>query len=114
MLTNLADLNQIRLKEAGDPEIATRISQYELAYRMQTSVPSLTDLSDESAEERSTCTDPTHAFRARMPPIVCWHAGWPNGASVSFSCSIVVGINIVLCLLNSKGNVPTLIKLQRH
>ena len=50
MLTNLAELNEIRLKEEGDPEIATRISQYELAYRMQTSVPSLTDLADESAQ----------------------------------------------------------------
>ncbi len=50
MLNNLADLNQIRLKEEGDPEIATRISQYELAYRMQASVPSLTDLADESPQ----------------------------------------------------------------
>ena len=50
MLDNLAELNQIRLKDEGDPEIATRISQYELAYRMQASVPSLTDLSDESAQ----------------------------------------------------------------
>jgi hypothetical protein len=37
----------MRLEEAGDPEIATRISQYEMAYRMQTSVPELTDLSKE-------------------------------------------------------------------
>jgi hypothetical protein len=47
MLDDLAKLNQLRLAEAGDPEIATRIAQYELAYRMQASVPELTDLSKE-------------------------------------------------------------------
>ncbi|HTU17036.1 MAG TPA: DUF1501 domain-containing protein [Gemmataceae bacterium] len=47
MLDDLARLNQLRLEENGDPEIATRIAQYELAYRMQTAVPELTDLSRE-------------------------------------------------------------------
>ena len=47
MLDDLARLNQIKLAETGDPEIATRIAQYELAYRMQTSVPELTDVSKE-------------------------------------------------------------------
>jgi hypothetical protein len=49
MLDDLAALNELKLAEAGDPEIATRISQYELAYRMQTSVPELTDVSKEPA-----------------------------------------------------------------
>ena len=49
MLDDLARLNQMKLEETGDPEIATRIAQYELAYRMQTSVPELTDLSKEPA-----------------------------------------------------------------
>ena len=48
-LDDLAQLNQLKLDEAGDPEIATRIAQYELAYRMQTSVPELTDVSSEPA-----------------------------------------------------------------
>jgi hypothetical protein len=47
MLDDLSRLNALRLQEVGDPEIATRIAQYELAYRMQTSVPELTDLSRE-------------------------------------------------------------------
>ncbi|MCE9607194.1 MAG: DUF1501 domain-containing protein [Planctomycetia bacterium] len=47
-LDDLAALNQINRREFGDPEIDTRIAQYELAYRMQTSVPQLTDVSDES------------------------------------------------------------------
>ena len=46
-LNKLNELNQIRLDEFGDPEIATRISQYEMAFRMQTSVPELTDISKE-------------------------------------------------------------------
>jgi hypothetical protein len=49
MLDDLARLNQMRLGETGDPEIRTRIAQYELAYRMQTSVPDLTDISREPA-----------------------------------------------------------------
>ncbi len=50
ILDDLARLNEIKLQEIGDPEIATRISQYEMAYRMQMSVPELTDFSSESAE----------------------------------------------------------------
>ena len=50
MLDNLAKLNEERFREIGDPEIRSRISQYEMAYRMQTSVPELTDISDESKE----------------------------------------------------------------
>jgi hypothetical protein len=46
-LDTLGKLNQMKLEESGDPEIATRISQYEMAFRMQTSVPELTDVSKE-------------------------------------------------------------------
>src|SRR5437660_1562934 len=44
-LDDLAPLNRIRHQEVGDPEIQKRIQQYEMAYRMQTSVPELTDFS---------------------------------------------------------------------
>lgn len=47
MLNTVAELNKITEEAYGDPEINTRISQYEMAYRMQTSVPELTDLSKE-------------------------------------------------------------------
>lgn len=47
MLDDLGRLNQLRLDQSGDPEIATRIAQYEMAYRMQSSVPELTDVSKE-------------------------------------------------------------------
>ncbi len=46
-LDDIAMLNQKQLNEFGDPEIATRIAQYEMAFKMQASVPDLTDLSDE-------------------------------------------------------------------
>ena len=47
MLDDIGELNQVRHAETGDPEILTRVAQYELAYRMQSSVPELTDLSGE-------------------------------------------------------------------
>ena len=47
MLNALNALNQQRLERIGDPEIETRIAQYEMAYRMQTSIPELADLSGE-------------------------------------------------------------------
>ncbi|GAB5442667.1 MAG: DUF1501 domain-containing protein [Fuerstiella sp.] len=49
MLDGLAKLNQLRQKQTGDPEIDTRIRQYEMSYRMQASVPELMDLSQETA-----------------------------------------------------------------
>jgi hypothetical protein len=48
-LDGLKALNEMNYREVGDPETHTRIQQYEMAYRMQTSVPELTDLSKESA-----------------------------------------------------------------
>jgi hypothetical protein len=57
VLDDLTRLNTIKHEVVGDPEIATRITQYELAYRMQTSVPELTDVSDE----------PDHVFELYGP-----------------------------------------------
>lgn len=47
ILDGIQELNRLQFAQVGDPEIATRIAQYELAYRMQMSVPDLTDLSRE-------------------------------------------------------------------
>jgi hypothetical protein len=47
MLDDLGELNRLKHAETGDPEVLTRVAQYELGYRMQTSVPELTDLSRE-------------------------------------------------------------------
>ena len=46
-LDTLRDLNEVQARELGSPETATRIAQYELAFRMQTSVPEVMDISQE-------------------------------------------------------------------
>jgi hypothetical protein len=68
MLDDLTTLNARHLHAVGDPEIAARIAQYELAFRMQTSVPELVDLRGESE----------HTFRmygddARTPGTFAYH-----------------------------------------
>ncbi len=60
MLDKLASLNQRQMEEMGDPEIATRISQYEMAYRMQSSVPEVLNLADE----------PTHILNLYGPDVL--------------------------------------------
>lgn len=47
VLDSLQELNRLNLADVGDPEIGTRIEQYEMAFRMQMSVPELTDLAQE-------------------------------------------------------------------
>ena len=90
MLDDLAKLNGMQLAEFGDPEIATRIAQYELAYRMQTSVPALTDVSREPAsafelygpESRKPGTFAANCLLARRLAergvrfIQLFHRGW--------------------------------------
>ncbi|MFT5406524.1 MAG: hypothetical protein ACI9DF_005386, partial [Verrucomicrobiales bacterium] len=49
MLDRLKDLHEIQVAETADAEIEARIEQYELAFRMQESIPDVMDLSDESA-----------------------------------------------------------------
>src|SRR3954447_19677240 len=50
MLDRLAELHALQFADLGDPEINARVAQYEMAYRMQTSVPEVTDLSKESPD----------------------------------------------------------------
>ena len=63
MLDDLAQLNHLRARELGDPETLARINAYEMAYRMQTSVPELTDIARRDRPRRS----PTTAPRSRKP-----------------------------------------------
>jgi hypothetical protein len=60
MLDELRQLNEIKHQTAGDPEIATRIAQYEMAFRMQASVPELTDLSREPRRVAETYGPDVH------------------------------------------------------
>ena len=50
MLDQVSNLNQLSYQEFGDPEITARIQQYEMAYRMQTAVPEIMDVSKESED----------------------------------------------------------------
>lgn len=59
MLDSLKQLNEFKHAQAGDAEIRSRIAQYELAFRMQTSVPDLLDFSDE----------PTHVLEQYGPEV---------------------------------------------
>ncbi len=60
MLDGVQELNRIAAKSLGDPEINTRIAQYEMAFRMQTSVPELTDLSKEPRQVLEAYGIPPH------------------------------------------------------
>ncbi len=50
LIDSMQELNRVKLGQLGDPEIATQIENYELAFRMQTSVPELMDISREPKE----------------------------------------------------------------
>lgn len=96
MLDRLNALNRIQADKVGDPEIQTRIAQYEMAYRMQTSVPELTDLSDEPESTFKLYGDDaripgTHAANCLMARrlaergvrfIQLFHRGWDHHFNV--------------------------------
>lgn len=97
MLNDLAHLNQMQYKDFGDPEIVTRIAQYELAYKMQTSVPELTDISNEpqhildlygpQVTERGTfahnCLMARRLAERGVRFIQVMHAGWDQHNSIT-------------------------------
>ncbi|UXP32033.1 DUF1501 domain-containing protein [Reichenbachiella agarivorans] len=90
MLDYLSQLNQMQNDTYGDPEIDARISQYEMAYRMQTSVPEVTDMSDEpdhifdmyGADSRNPGTYAANCLMARrllekdVKFVQLYHRGW--------------------------------------
>lgn len=97
MLDDVAALNDAQLKEFGDPEIAARISQYEMAYRLQTSVPELMDTAKESEatfelygnEAREPGTFAANCLLARrlvergVRFIQIFHRGWDQHSNLT-------------------------------
>ncbi len=95
-LDGLARLNEAALEVSGDPEIDTRIAQYEMAYRMQSSVPELADLSDEpestfelyGEEARKPGTFARNCLMARRLAerdvrfIQLYHRGWDQHGNI--------------------------------
>ena len=96
MLDDIAALNQQSYSEYQDPEIVSRIEQYELAYRMQTSVPELTDISTEpestfemyGPDSRKRGTYAANCLLARRLAergvrfIQLYHMGWDQHGSL--------------------------------
>jgi hypothetical protein len=92
----VADLNRLRHQEAGDPEIETRLAAYEMAYRMQSSVPELMDTSKEPGSVRemygaehgarsfaNNCLLARRLVERGARFIQLYHRGWDtHGASV--------------------------------
>ena len=99
MLDRLAELHHLQYQDLGDPDINARVSQYEMAYRMQTSVPEVMDISKESeatlnlygSDARKPGTFAANCLLARRLAerdvrfIQLYHQGWdhhgglPNG-----------------------------------
>ncbi len=83
-------LNAIENDVVHDPEIATRIAQYEMAFRMQSSVPSLIDFSNEPANILEL-----YGTKGEMEPsqaIACLLGDWLSEAFDSFSFITATGI----------------------
>jgi hypothetical protein len=92
MLDKLSKLNEIQQQKEGDPEIATRIQQYEMAFRMQASVPELTDLSKEPQSTfdlygpdarkpgsyASNCLMARRMVERGVRFVQLYHRGWDN------------------------------------
>ena len=97
LLDDLAKLNEVHYAEFADPEIATRISQYEMAYKMQASVPELTDLSREPADVLSMYgpdvkRQGSYAYNCLMARrlvergvrfVQLFHAGWDHHSNLT-------------------------------
>jgi hypothetical protein len=96
-LDDIAKLNAIKQRDFGDPEIGTRIAQYEMAYRMQTSVPGLTDISKEppavlalygpDAKQPGTfaynCLVARRLIERGVRFVQVMHAGWDQHNSIT-------------------------------
>ena len=67
LLDDIAAMNAAHLADYGDPEIDTRIAQYEMAFRMQTSVPDLVDFSSEIEAHARPLRPRRPGARARSP-----------------------------------------------
>ncbi|MCB0668006.1 MAG: DUF1501 domain-containing protein [Saprospiraceae bacterium] len=98
LLNDLSELNEINKSAFGDPEIETRIAQYEMAYKMQMSVPGLTDLSDEPQHildmyGPDVTRQGTYAYNCLMARrliergvrfVQCMHAGWDQHRNLTY------------------------------
>src|SRR6266566_3054505 len=94
MLDALGELNQLQYQEVGDPETQARVAQFEMAFRMQSSVPELTDLSKEPASTyklygddarnggtfANTCVMARRLIERGVRFVQVYHRGWDQHA----------------------------------
>lgn len=97
VLDDIAKLNELKLRDFGDPEISTRVAQYEMAFKMQASVPELTDLSNEpesvlamygpQVKEQGTfahnCLMARRLVERGVRFVQVMHAGWDQHGSIT-------------------------------
>ena len=98
-LDALRQLNEYELEQFGDPETLTRISQYELAFRMQMAVPEVMDIKQEPESDPRRSTAPSRG-RRRSPTTACWPGGWSSAACATSSSTTGAGT----CHGTSAGN----------
>ena len=98
----------------GDPEIETRIAQYEMAYRMQTSVPDLTDLSKEPDSIFEMYGPDVAQARHATRRIACWRGASRSATCGSFSSTTAAGISTATCRATSRCSAGTPISRPRR
>ena len=96
MLDALSQLNQRGFERFGDPEIQTRIAQYEMAFRMQSSVPELVDLSQEP-QHILDLYGPAATTPGTFATVRCWPGDWSNAACASCRSCIAAGTSTATC-----------------
>jgi hypothetical protein len=104
-LETLGQLNQIKAEQAGDPEIEARIRQYEMAFRMQASVPEMAGIEQEpestfklyGEDARTRGTFAANCVLARrmaergVPFIQLYHVGWDHHRNVPLDLPLMCG-----------------------
>ena len=123
-LDALKQLNQMQLQSVGDQEIATRIHQYEMAYKMQTSVPGVMDISKESKKvlesygaqpgQRSyanNCLLARRLVQSGVRFVQLYHWGWDHHGD-SKGNDIRYGL-VDRCLETDRANAALILDLKR-
>jgi hypothetical protein len=118
-------LNRLRHGDVGDPETLTRIAQYELAHRMQTSVPELVDLSRESAETlalygaepgkasfANNCLLARRMLERGVRFVQLYHRGWDHHGTDA-SDDLLHGLP-TMCQQTDRASVALLLDLERR
>ena len=105
VVNTVNNLNGILDETVDDPEISTRISQYEMAFRMQTSVPDLMDVSDEPQHIRdlygaqpgdgsfaSNCLLARRLAERGVRFIQLYHRGWDHHGGIKNAIGVTAGL----------------------